>query len=54
VTWELFPEGDRTRLVLTHEGIETFRGDLHPEMKRENFMGWTHVLDKMLKDFVEN
>jgi uncharacterized protein YndB with AHSA1/START domain len=53
VTWELFPEGDRTRLVLTHEGIETFRGDLHPEMKRENFMGWSHVLDTMLKDFVE-
>ena len=54
VTWELFPDGDKTRLVLTHEGIETFRGDLHPEMKRENFMGWSHVLDTMLKDFVEN
>lgn len=53
VTWELFPEGDKTRLVLTHSGIESFRGDLHPEMKTENFMGWTHVLNKMLKDFVE-
>lgn len=53
VTWELFPEGDKTRLVLTHSGIESFRGDLHPEMKIENFMGWTHVLDKMLKEFVE-
>lgn len=52
VTWELFPDGDRTRLVLTHSGIETFRGDIHPEMKRENFMGWGHVLDKMLKDFL--
>ena len=53
VTWELFPDGDKTRLVLTHTGIESFRGDLHPEMKIENFMGWTHVLHKMLKDFVE-
>ncbi|MBL7717217.1 MAG: SRPBCC domain-containing protein [Flavipsychrobacter sp.] len=52
VTWELFPEGDKTKVVLTHSGIETFRGDLHPEMKKENFMGWSHVLDKMLQDFV--
>lgn len=53
VTWELFPEGEKTRVVLTHSGIETFRGDIHPEMTRENFTGWSHVLDKMLKDFVE-
>src|SRR4051812_16199003 len=24
VTWELFPEGDKTRVKLTHEGLETF------------------------------
>ncbi|MBC7829978.1 MAG: SRPBCC domain-containing protein, partial [Chitinophagaceae bacterium] len=24
VTWELFAEGDKTRLKLTHEGLETF------------------------------
>src|SRR5690349_2774333 len=24
VTFELFPEGDKTRLKLTHEGLETF------------------------------
>src|SRR5580700_4080177 len=32
VSFELFPEGDHTKIVLTHTGIETFRGDLHPEL----------------------
>lgn len=54
VTWELFAEEDKTRVVLTHSGLETFRGDIHPEVKKENFaMGWTEILGKMLKEFVE-
>ena len=52
VTFELFSEGDKTRVKLTHEGLETF-----PDMKdfkRENFVGgWTQIIGKNLKEFVE-
>lgn len=53
VTWELFPEGDTTKLVLTHKGLETF-----PALKdftRGSFTeGWTHFLATALKSFLEN
>ena len=53
VTFELFPEGDKTRLKLTHEGLETFPVD-KPDFKRESFaMGWTHIVGTSLKNFVE-
>jgi uncharacterized protein YndB with AHSA1/START domain len=38
VTYELFPEGDRTRLVLTHKGIESGTGAL------DFGSGWTSHL----------
>lgn len=53
VTWELFPDGETTKLVLTHKGLETF-----PPLKdftRESFTGgWTHFLGTALKGFLEN
>jgi uncharacterized protein YndB with AHSA1/START domain len=53
VTFELFDEGDRTRVKLTHSGLETFPAD-KPDFKKENFTeGWTSIMDKSLKDFVE-
>lgn len=52
VTIELFPEDDRTRVKLTHEGLETF--PKLPSHARENFMaGWTHIIGSALKEFVE-
>ena len=52
VTFELFPEGNKTRLRLTHEGIETFPA--LPDFKRENFQeGWSMIIGKMLKEYVE-
>jgi len=52
VSWELFPEGEQTRLVLTHTGLETF-----PPMKdftRESFTGgWTYFVHDALKKFLE-
>jgi len=52
VTFELFDEGNSTRLKLTHAGLETF-----PAIKdfaKENFeAGWTEIIGKSLKDFVE-
>jgi len=53
VTFELFPEGDKTKLKLTHAGLETFPAEVD-DLKRENFAaGWTSILDKSLKDFLE-
>jgi uncharacterized protein YndB with AHSA1/START domain len=52
VTWELFPEGEGTRLKLTHRGLETF-----PKLdsfKKENFVaGWTHITGISLKEYLE-
>lgn len=54
VTFELFPEGEKTRLKLTHSGLETFQGDIYPELHSRNFVqGWTDILGKMLKEFLE-
>jgi len=54
VTFELFPEGNRTRLKLTHTGLESFPSDVVPELKRENFVeGWNKIIGTSLKEFVE-
>jgi len=54
VTFELFEEGNVTRLKLTHEGLETFPAD-KPAFARENFVrGWTEIIGTNLKNFVEN
>lgn len=52
VTFELFKEGDKTRLKLTHEKLETL-GD-NPDFARENFVkGWTYIIQKSIKEFIE-
>ena len=53
VSFELFNEGDKTRLKLTHEGLETFPAG-NTDFAKENFVaGWTHIIGKSLKEFVE-
>jgi uncharacterized protein YndB with AHSA1/START domain len=53
VTWELFEEGDKTRLKLTHAGLETFPAD-NPDLARHNFVrGWNDIIGRSLKNFVE-
>jgi uncharacterized protein YndB with AHSA1/START domain len=53
VTFELFPEGDTTRLKLTHEGLESFPQN-NPDFAKKNFMaGWTDIIGTSLKEFVE-
>jgi uncharacterized protein YndB with AHSA1/START domain len=51
VTFELFAEGAKTKLKLTHEGLETFPKT--PQFARKNFMGgWTHIIGSSLKDYL--
>ena len=53
VTFELFGEGEKTRLRLTHEGIESFPKT--PAYARKNFeVGWAAIIGSELKRFVEN
>lgn len=54
VLFELFDEGnDRTRLRLTHSGLETFpKSD--PNFARESFSaGWNHILGSSLPKYLE-
>ncbi len=53
VSWELFEEGTKTRLKLTHGGIENFSKD-DPALARENFVeGWNYIVGTGLKEFLE-
>ena len=53
LTFELFKEGAKTRLKLTHEGLETFSNN-GPDFAKESFAeGWTYFMDKALKEFLE-
>lgn len=53
VTFEIFPEGDKTRLKLTHEGLETFPMN-NPDFAKKNFMeGWNQIIGTSLKDYLE-
>jgi len=53
VTFELFAEGDKTRLKLTHAGLETFPAS-NPDLRRENFeAGWTQIIGTNLKNYLE-
>jgi uncharacterized protein YndB with AHSA1/START domain len=52
VTFELFAAGRKTKLRLTHAGLETFPPI--PPLARENFIkGWTMIIGTNLKKFVE-
>jgi uncharacterized protein YndB with AHSA1/START domain len=52
VTFELFAEGNKTRLKLTHSGLETFPSDM-PSFNKENFVaGWNEIIGKLLKNYL--
>ncbi len=53
VAFELFADGEKTRLKLTHEGLETFPKT--PSFARKRFIqGWTQIIGSSLKEFVES
>lgn len=53
VTFELFKEGNKTRIKLTHEGIESFESE-HADFAKENFIaGWETIIRTLLKNYLE-
>lgn len=53
VTFELFDEKDKTKLKLTHAGLETFPVS-NPDFAKSNFeAGWNDIIGNLLKNFVE-
>ncbi len=53
VSFELSEAGEKTKLKLTHDGLETLASG-GPDFARENFAaGWTSILDQSLKPFLE-
>jgi uncharacterized protein YndB with AHSA1/START domain len=54
VSFELFEDDDKTKIILTHSKLETFRGDLNPDLEVKNFAeGWTYFIGTALKEYVE-
>ncbi len=53
VTFELFDEGENTRLELTHAGIETFPADVAAFTYHNFEAGWNQIINSSLKDFLE-
>lgn len=53
VTFELLPEGDKTRLRLTHQGLHTFPQD-HPDFRPESFSaGWNYIIGESLFGYLD-
>jgi uncharacterized protein YndB with AHSA1/START domain len=51
--FELFPEGNSTRLKLTHEGLESFPAN-NPDFASDNFRaGWNEIVNVSLKKYLE-
>ena len=52
VSFELFPEKENTRLVLTHSGLGTFPQEV-VELRKENFMeGWMEIIGTSLEEYL--
>ena len=52
VTWELFTEKDKTKLKLTHAGLETFPPIA--DFAKKNFEeGWTMIVGKLLPEYLK-
>lgn len=53
VTWNLHPQGEFTKVILTHEHLESFE-DGGKDFDKDNFIaGWNEILHKSLMSYVE-
>ena len=52
VKWELWQEGDKTRVTLTHDGVENF-ADAGEAFARANYeIGWDAIVKNMLRNYL--
>jgi uncharacterized protein YndB with AHSA1/START domain len=52
VTFELFADGTKTKIKLTHSGLHSFPAD-NPDFAVTNFVeGWTQIIGTNLVDFL--
>lgn len=52
VTFELLFAGEKTKIKVIHEGLETF---INPDFIRDNFVGgWKYLIHESLKEFLDN
>ena len=55
VTFDLFAEGEKTRVKLTHNGLESFAAANNSDFDSKNFeMGWTAILGTSLAEYLGN
>ena len=54
VTWELTSEGDKTKIKLTHTGIESFKTGDPNFSEGSHEKGWTYIIDVSLRSYLEN
>ena len=54
VTWELFDEGNgKTRIRLTHRGLETFPQNTTDFSRASFSTGWTYITGTSLRNYLE-
>jgi len=54
VTFELIPQGNQTKLKLSHEGLESFPSNV-ADFDRKNFSdGWNYIVNTSLKSYLES
>ncbi|WP_316829209.1 SRPBCC domain-containing protein [Pedobacter aquatilis] len=54
VSWELFEKADKTRVVITHTGLESL-AENGKDFTKESFKGgWTYFLNDALKNYLES
>lgn len=54
VTFELFNEGNKTKLKLTHSGLESFAASNNPDFDAKNFVaGWNSIIGVNLQQYLE-
>jgi uncharacterized protein YndB with AHSA1/START domain len=54
VTIELFTEGAKTRLKLTHTGLESHQPEKYPDLSRTNYLqGWVSLIGESLRHYLE-
>jgi uncharacterized protein YndB with AHSA1/START domain len=53
LTFELFADGDKTTVKLTHSGLDSFPAD-NKDFAKENFaFGWNHIIGISLPEYLE-